>query len=220
MLFKDREDAGRRLAAELLAYREQRPVVLALPRGGVPVGFEIAKALNAPLDVVLVRKIGAPWMPELAVGAIAEGEPIEKIIERETVAELGVPQKYLDEEIARQTSEIERRQQLYRKTRPRSDIKGCTAIVVDDGIATGATMRAALRAVRREGPSKLVLAVPVAPASTLAKLRSEVSDIVCLSSPEDFGAISVFYADFHQVDDAVVIELLAQAAARATGHKA
>ena len=220
MLFKDREDAGRRLAAELLAYREQRPVVLALPRGGVPVGFEIAKALNAPLDVVLVRKIGAPWMPELAVGAIAEGEPIEKIIERETVAELGVPQKYLDEEIARQTSEIERRQQLYRKTRPRSDIKGCTTIVVDDGIATGATMRAALRAVRREGPSKLVLAVPVAPASTLAKLRSEVSDIVCLSSPEDFGAISVFYADFHQVDDAVVIELLAQAAARATGHKA
>jgi len=220
MLFKDRQEAGRRLAAELLKYREQRPVVLALPRGGVPVGFEIATALDAPLDVVLVRKIGAPWMPELAVGAIAEGEPLETIIERETVAALGVTQKYLDEEIARQTSEIERRRQLYRKTRPRSDIKGCTAIVVDDGIATGATMRAALRAVRREGPSKLVLAVPVAAASTLAKLRGEVSDIVCLSSPEDFGAISVFYADFRQVDDAVVNELLAQAATRATGRKA
>lgn len=212
MFFESRKDAGCRLAAELMRYRDRQPVVLALPRGGVPVGFEIALALNAPLDVVLVRKIGAPGMAELAVGAIVDGERLDKIIDDRIVAELAVPQAYLDKEIARQVGEIERRRKLYFKDRPPTAIGGHTAVVVDDGIATGATMRAALLAVRRRKPSSLVLATPVAPAATIARLRAEVDDVVCLSSPDDFLAIGQFYEDFHQVSDEEVIALLDRAA--------
>jgi putative phosphoribosyl transferase len=214
MRFADRQDAGRQLAAELLRFKERRPVVLALPRGGVPVGFEIAARLEAPLDVVLVRKIGHPWSPELAVGAIAEGETF---IDDREVAELEVPQAYLDAEIGRQRREIEHRRRLYLKHRPPVEIRDCTAIVVDDGIATGATMRVALRAVRRRAPAMLVLAVPVAPASTLEALRAEVDEAVCLSSPEEFGAVGLFYVDFRPVEDEVVVDLLDRAAqARST----
>lgn len=212
MRFADRQDAGRQLAAELLRFRDRRPVVLALPRGGVPVGFEIATRLDAPLNVVLVRKIGHPWSPELAVGAIAEGAAPETFIDATAVAELEVPQAYLDAEIGRQRREIERRRRLYFKSRPPVEIRGCTAIVVDDGIATGATMRVALRAVRRREPATLVLAVPVAPAGTLAALRTEVDEAVCLSSPEDFGAVGLFYVDFRPVEDEVVVDLLDRAA--------
>ncbi|HEX3498715.1 MAG TPA: phosphoribosyltransferase family protein [Stellaceae bacterium] len=213
MLLADRRDAGQQLAAKLLRFKDQRPVILALPRGGVPVGFEIAARLDAPLDVVLVRKIGHPRSRELAVGAIAEGETLETFIDESAVAELGVPQRYLEAEIARQTREIAHRRLLYFKGRRPVDIRQRTALVVDDGIATGATMRAALRAVRRRAPARLVLAVPVAPASTLDALRPEVDEIVCLSAPDDFGAVGFFYDDFQPVDDTVVIDLLERAAA-------
>ena len=211
MSFLDRREAGQRLAAALMRFRDKRPVVLALPRGGVPVGFEIATALNALLDVVLVRKIGHPWSPELAVGALAEGEPPERFIDEATVAELNVSLTYLHQETARQTQEIEHRRQRYRADRPQLDVRNRTAILVDDGIATGATMQAALRSVRNRNPHALVLAVPVAPASTLAALRPEVEEIVCLESPDDFGAVGSFYANFRPIEDAVVIDLLQRA---------
>lgn len=211
MIFRDRHDAGRRLAAELLHLRDQRPVVLALPRGGVPIGREIASALNAPLDLVLVRKIGAPDMPELAVGAIVDGERLEKVIDQDIVAELAVPQSYLDKEIASQADEIERRRKIYFKDRAPVPLAQCSAIVVDDGIATGATMRAALLAIRRRQPSKLILAVPVAPARTIERLRAEADEVVCLSTPEDFFAIGQFYKDFHQISDDEVLSYLRRA---------
>lgn len=213
MLFADRQEAGCRLAAELLRFKEQKPVVLALPRGGVPVGYEIAVLLAAPLDVVLVRKIGHPLSPELAVGAIADGKPLEQFIDERAVAELDVSKDYLDAEIRRQSQEIDLRRRLYLKGRPPIDLRQCTALVVDDGIATGATMRAALRAVRRRGPAKLVLAVPVAPAGTVDALRAEVDEIVCLAAPEEFGAVGFFYRDFRPVEDKVVVDLLDRAAA-------
>lgn len=210
MLFENRPDAGKRLAGQMLHLKSRHPVVLALPRGGVPVGFEIASTLEAPLDLVLVRKIGAPGMPELAVGAIVDGEILDKVIDERMVAELGVSRTYLEAEIARQKQEIERRRQLYLRGRPSPDLRHCTALVVDDGLATGATMRAALRAVRRRSPEHLVMAVPVAPARTMEELRVEVDDIICLATPEDFMAIGQFYADFHQVSDEEVIALLDQ----------
>lgn len=211
--FADRRDAGEQLATALLRFKDKNAVVLALPRGGVPVGFEIAKKLMAPLDLVLVRKIGHPALPELAIGAIAEAEKIEKVIDTKTIAELGVSQAYLDREIAHQMKELENRRQLYLKDRARVDIRHRIAIVVDDGIATGATMRAALRAVRQYLPDKIVLAVPVAPASALETFTSEADEIVCLSTPEDFGAVGLFYADFQPIDDQTVIDLLGRAAA-------
>jgi putative phosphoribosyl transferase len=196
----------------MLPFRERRPVVLALPRGGVPVGFEIAQALAAPLDLVLVRKLGAPGMEELAIGAIVDGEQPQAVIDDALVAELSVPQAYIDKQIARQAAEIERRRRLYFKDRPPVPVRGQTALMVDDGIATGATMRAALLATRRRAPAHLVLAVPVAPAATVERLRAEADEIVCLETPEDFYAIGQFYADFHQLADAEVIDLLARAA--------
>jgi putative phosphoribosyl transferase len=216
MLFNNRQDAGRRLAGELMRFKDRRPVVLALPRGGVPVGFEIAQALGAPLDVILVRKIGAPDLSELAVGAIVDGENLEKVIDERIAAKLGVPQAYLDEEIARQAREIERRRELYLTGRPPADVRNSTAIVVDDGIATGATMRAALLAVRRRAPSRLILAVPVAPASAIEGLRPEVDELVCLATPEEFYAIGQFYLDFHQVSDDEVVTLLERAVSRSS----
>ncbi len=211
MLFLDRQDAGRRLATELDRFRNERPVILALPRGGVPVAFEIAFALNAPLEVVLVRKIGAPGMAELAVGAIVDGEQLDKIIDGELVAQLSIPQSYLDAEVARQAEEIERRRRLYFKGRAPVSVAGRAALVVDDGIATGATMRAALRAIRRRLPAKLILAVPVGPASTIEALRREVDEVVCLATPGEFYAIGQFYADFRQIEDETVIALLDRA---------
>jgi putative phosphoribosyl transferase len=211
MLFPNRQEAGRRLASALLHFKTQKPVVLALARGGVPVGFEIAQTLAAPLDVLLVRKIGAPGCPELAIGAIVDGEHLEKIIEPKMLAELAVPQSYVDQEIARQAAEIERRRKVYFQDRAPADIRGATALVVDDGIATGATMRAALRATRRRHPAKLVLSVPVAPLKAVEDLRGEVDEVVCLEKPEEFFAIGQFYRDFHQVSDEEVIALLKKA---------
>ncbi len=216
-LFRDREDSGKRLAKALAGYAEKKPVVLALPRGGVPVGYEIAKALGAPLDLVLVRKIGAPGQKELAVAAVVDGQDAEVVINEEVADLLQLSADYVDKEATRQLEEIERRRRLYFGARPRVALAGRTAIIVDDGIATGATVRAALRAVRRAEPAALVLAVPVAPKDTLEMLKAEVDDIVCLAAPAAFGALSLYYDDFAQVDDDEVAALLRQAASEAQG---
>jgi len=207
-MFKNRSDAGRQLAARLAHLKSEQPVVLALPRGGVPVAFEVATALQAPLDFVLVRKIGVPWQPELAVAAVVDGDQPQIVENEDVMRTLTIPEDFIQEEAKRQLQEIDRRRTLYRGDRTCVDVKGCTAIVVDDGIATGATARAALRAIRRAGPKRLVLAAAVAPRTTVEILRAECDEIVCVATPDDFGAISVFYADFHQVSDDEVVDLL------------
>jgi putative phosphoribosyl transferase len=208
MPFINRTDAGRQLAMALAPYKKGRPVVLALPRGGVPVAAEVATALDAPLDLILVRKIGVPFQPELAMGAVVDGvEPV--IVRNEDVIQLsGVSETDFNAIRDGQLAEIERRRKLYLGDRSHPEISGRTVIVVDDGIATGATTRAALHAIRMRKPSKLVLAVPVAPTDTLKTLRGEADDIVCLEDYEDFGAIGLFYSDFRQVSDTEVIEIL------------
>ncbi len=207
-LFGNREEAGRQLAERLRRFQDQRPVVLALPRGGVPIGVEVAKALEAPLDLVLVRKIGVPFQPELAYAAVVDGAHPETVINAEVAAMLPVPDDYLEQETTRHLEEIKRRRRLYLAGRPHAEIADHTAVIVDDGIATGTTVRAALRAVRRARPGKLVLAVPVAPPDTIEALREDADEIVCLATPGGFGAISVYYADFHQVSDGEVVALL------------
>ncbi len=216
-MFKDRREAGERLAKELLFLRDRQPVVLALPRGGVPIGFEVARALDAPLDLLLVRKVGAPHQPELAVGAVVDGESMEFVLNEDLLAMLGLSVDYVRECAERELAEIDRRRELYLGGRERPSVRGQTAIVVDDGIATGATMRAALRGVRRREPAHLVLAVPVAPAETVNALRHEVDRVVCLETPYPFGAIGRFYQDFHQVADEEVRELMDRATARTGG---
>ena len=211
MKFTDRSDAGRRLAGKLVHLKERRPVVLALPRGGVAIGFEIAQSLSAPLDIVLVRKIGVPWQRELAVGAVTDGATPEIFIDRDLATTLEIPESYLEEQTARELAEIERRRAIYCPNRPTAELKGHTAIVVDDGIATGATMRVALRAMRCRGPSHLVVAVPVAPPDTLAELGETADEAVCLETPIGLGAIGFYYRDFHQMTDAEVTDLLARA---------
>jgi putative phosphoribosyl transferase len=210
MPFIDRTDAGRQLAKALARYKAQRPVVLALPRGGVPVAAEVATVLDAPLDLILVRKIGVPFQPELAMGAVVDGrEPV--IVRNEDVISLtGVSEQEFNATCDQQLAEIERRRKLYLGNRPHPLIAGRTVIVVDDGIATGATTRAALQAIRMRKPSKLVLAVPVAPTESLKELRGEADEIICLEDYEDFGAIGLFYSDFRQVSDTEVIEILAR----------
>jgi predicted phosphoribosyltransferase len=210
MPFMNRSEAGCRLATRLSEYKDRRPVVLALPRGGVPVAAEVAAALDAPLDLILVRKVGVPFQPELAMGAVVDGTtPI--IVRNEDVirlAEIGEAEfkAVCDEEL----TEIERRRERYLGNRERAEIAGRTAIVVDDGIATGATMRAALKATRLRGPKRLVLATPVAPPRTIAELREEADEIVCLEQPESFHAIGAYYLDFRQVTDEEVARLLTQ----------
>ncbi len=208
MPFKNRSDAGRKLAKALASYKEQQPVILALPRGGVTVAVEIAAALNAPLDLILVRKIGVPFQPELAMGAVVDGgAPI--IVRNEDVIRLaGIDESEFKAICDSELAEIDRRRQRYLGSRQRADISGHTAIVIDDGIATGATTRAALRATRMRNPERLVLAVPVAPTSAVAELRSEADDVICLEDHKFFGAIGAYYADFNQVSDDEVIEVL------------
>jgi predicted phosphoribosyltransferase len=209
MPFTNRTDAGIALAAALSRYRDRDPVVLALPRGGVPVAAEIARALDAPLDLVIVRKIGVPFQPELAMGAVVDGEtPI--VVRNEDVINLsGVGESEFQAVCRDELAEIERRRRRYLGGRQPVVIAGRTAIVVDDGIATGATVRAALRATRLRKPRQLVLATPVAPADTIRELRSEADEVVCLEEHEFFGSIGAYYADFRQVGDDEVIALLA-----------
>ena len=210
MPFVDRKDAGQQLAKALAHYKDKQPVVLALPRGGVPVAAEIAAALDAPLDLILVRKIGAPFQPELAMGAVVDGMKPITVRNEEVITLSGVSESEFNAVRDQELAEIERRRKRYLGDRPHPQIAGRTVIVVDDGIATGATTRAALRATRMRKPSKLVLAVPVAPTDSLKELRGEADEIVCLEDYEEFGAIGLFYSDFRQVSDSEVIEMLAR----------
>lgn len=207
---RDRQSAGRELAARLLTRPGLTdPVVLALPRGGVPVAAEIARALRAPLDLVLVRKIGAPFNPEYALAALVDGDPPDLVIDEPARVAARVPLADIEAEATREKCELARRRQAYLGGRSPVPVAGRTAIVVDDGIATGTTMRAALKALRRRGPARLVLAVPVAPADTLRELSEEVDEVVCLRQPEPFHAVGPHYVDFHQLEDREVLEALA-----------
>jgi len=210
--FADRAEAARKLAQRLAQMRLEPPiVVLALPRGGVPIAAEVARVLHARLDLLLVRKIGAPWQRELAVAAVVDGDRPEVVIDEAMLGMPGVDQEYIETQSHRELQEIARRRALYMAGRAPLALGGATAIVVDDGIATGTTVRAALRALRRKGPKRLVLAVPVAPADTCRNLRAEVDDLVCLSQPDPFHAIGLHYDDFHQLGDEEVLKILADA---------
>lgn len=203
--FTDRVEAGRRLASELMEYAE-KAIVLAIPRGGVVVGYEVAHKLRVPLDIIVPRKIGAPRNPELAIGAVTEDRTI--ILDRKLVEYLRVPESYIKEESARQRLEIKRRLRFYRGDTPFPNLKDLNVILVDDGVATGATVRAALASIRKKGPKSVVIAVPVAPPSTIRDLEREADHAVCLSTPEPFYAIGQFYGDFTQTSDEEVIRLL------------
>lgn len=208
-MFENRVEAGRRLASALEKYRGEDVVVLAIPRGGVVVGFEIAQALRAPLDVIIPRKIGAPGQPELAIGAIA-GDDV-RVLDEQSIEYLGVSGAYIDAEVEQQRREIARRWQLYRGARPFPSVEGKTVLLVDDGIATGYTTVAAARLLRRHRPKKLVLAVPVAPPEGVKRLRLEVDELVVLETPEPFFSVGSWYYAFEQTTDEEVIDLLHRA---------
>jgi putative phosphoribosyl transferase len=221
--FADRREAGRQLAQRLLGYHDQHPIVLGLPRGGIVVAYEVASALDAPLDLLIVRKLGAPHQPELGIGAVVDADHPQVILDDELVRRLGVTRQHIDAEVQRQVEEIRRRERAYRTPlpplpptsattpAPPLDIRGRVLILVDDGIATGSTVRAALRALRARGPARIVLATPVAAPETLAILRSEADEVVALHAPTSFRAVGQFYADFAQTEDAEVIDLLQRA---------
>jgi putative phosphoribosyl transferase len=211
-LFADRAEAGRRLAERLAAMQLPHPLVLALPRGGVPVGAEIARRLNAPLDVVFVRKIGAPDQPELAVGAVANGSDPEIVLNTELVAMLDLSEDYIAETAKRELAVIEQRRREWALLRPAVEPAGRTLIVVDDGVATGMTMQAALRQLKRRRPARLIVAAPVASREAVAMLKSEADAVVCLSVPRRFGSVGSFYQSFLQVSDEEVAALLREAA--------
>jgi predicted phosphoribosyltransferase len=206
--FVDRIDAGKRLASALTSFIGKKAIVLAIPRGGVVVGYEIAKDLKLPLDVIIPRKIGAPNNPELAIGAITEDGTI--ILDANLVKYIGVSKDYIKEESERQKSEIERRLIRYRQNDPYPTLKGLDVIIVDDGIATGSTMKAALASVKNRGARTVTIAVPVGPPSTIKELEKQADRVVCLYTPEYFQAIGQFYTDFNQTTDEEVIQLLKQ----------
>ncbi|MCE5326531.1 MAG: phosphoribosyltransferase [Planctomycetaceae bacterium] len=206
MTYLDRTDAGKKLAHALGDYRGKDALVLALPRGGVIVGYEVARELEADLDVLIVRKLGSPYNPEFGIGAIASGGA--RYLDAKAIAALHVPQAYIERVEQQERAELERRSRTYRGERPQPQIDGRLVILVDDGIATGGTARAAVRALRQANPARLVLAVPVAPPSTVAALAGEVDEIVCPEMPLGFSAIGQWYQYFDQVSDEEVIDLL------------
>ena len=208
--FKNRADAGRQLAAKLSHFRDAQPIVLGLPRGGVPVAFEVAHALQAPLDVINVRKLGVPWHEELAMGAISTGNV--RVLNNEVIMSAGVTREDLESASRLQRLELDRRERLYRNGRPAPDLVGRTVILVDDGIATGATVRAAIAVIRAQHPAKFVLAVPVAQASVAGELAREVDELECVLTPADLYAIGLWYDSFPQLTDEEVRSLLARAA--------
>lgn len=216
MRFYNRSDAGRRLATELLTYRLVRPIVLALPRGGVPVAAEVATTLGAPLEVFVARKIGAPSHPEFGIGAVAEGggEPVVS----DAAQSLGLRDLASDDLARRERAELDRRVQLYRDGKPLPSIVGRDVILVDDGLATGVTAEASLRALRAQGPRRLVLAVPVSSPETARRLAPLADAVVCLHTPVDFAAVGSWYDDFSQTTDEEVIELLAALRDRGDPH--
>jgi len=209
-LFKDRVEAGKRLAGELLDYRGKDAIVLAIPRGGVVVAHQIAQKLGIPLDLIISRKIGAPMNPELAIGAVSQDGA--KVINFEVVDMLHVSESYIEEEADRQIHEIKRRMKKYKgESKPMPALKGKIVILVDDGVATGATMRAAALSIRKQEPAVLIIAIPVGPRDTIMGLRNEVDRVVCLETPWFFNAIGEFYEDFAQVSDEEVIILIEKA---------
>jgi predicted phosphoribosyltransferase len=215
--FRDRADAGRQLAAKLDGYaRRPDVVVLGLPRGGVPVAFEVARELEVPLDVFVVRKLGVPGHEELAMGAIATGGA--RVLNEEVVGRLGISADTVEAAARREADEVARREQLYRGDRPPPDVRGRTVILVDDGLATGASMRAAVAALRQHEPDRIVVAVPAAASETCAGLREDVDEIVCLLTPEPFVAVGFWYENFSQIGDDQVRELLERAAAVESGR--
>ena len=215
--FHNRREAGRLLAAKLAAYAKRPDViVLALPRGGVPVAYEVAQALEAPLDVFLVRKLGVPDHEEYALGAIATGGV--RVINQDLVRALRIPPATIEAIAAREQQELERRERAYRGDRPPPDVRGRTAILVDDGLATGATMHAAVRALKQQGAGRVVVAVPIAPPETCDQLREVVDDIVCAVTPEPFHAVGLWYEDFSQTTDDEVRDLLGRSTR--VGHPA
>jgi putative phosphoribosyl transferase len=210
MLFRDRFDAGRQLAQKLLHYQGQKGVlVLALPRGGVPVAFEVAKAIGAPLDLFLVRKLGLPRQPELAMGAVATGGV--EVINDKLLSRLGVPRAVVDRVADHEQRVLEQQQQKLRGRRPPPAIPGRTVILVDDGLATGSTMRAAVEAIRRQSPERIVIAVPVGAAETCDEFRRDVDEVITVVCPEDFYAVAMWYDDFRQTTDEIVVSLLKEA---------
>jgi putative phosphoribosyl transferase len=208
--FANRRDAGRRLADAIEPLGLVDPVILALPRGGVPVGYEIARRLNAPLDILMVRKIGAPGHEEYGIGALVDGSSPQIVIDEESARLVGADRAYIEREITRQLAEIERRRTIYR-TGPPVPLAGRTVVVVDDGIATGGTVRAALQGLGKAAADTIVLAIPVAPRSALAVLEPFCNRIVCLATPEPFYAVGAHYSNFDQTEDAEVVSLLAAA---------
>ncbi len=214
--FADRADAGRKLAAALAGLPLDRPVIYGLPRGGVPPAAIVAASLKAPLDLVLVRKIGAPYQPELGVGAIVDGATPEVLIDHALARATGADADYLASTQASALREIERRRAVYLRGRAPIDPAGRDAVVVDDGIATGSSMLAAVHALRRRGARRVIVAVPVAPADTVARLEADADIVVCLLTPQSFGGVGAFYRDFHQLEDDEVVELMDAAAARAS----
>jgi len=207
--FRNRSEAGRFLAARLGAYANRPDViVLALPRGGVPVAYEVARALNAPLDVFLVRKLGVPGHEELAMGAVATGGV--RILNRDVVEGLRISESVIDAVAAEAQRELERRETAYRGGRPAPDVRGKTVILIDDGLATGATMLAAIAALRQQQPACIIVAVPTGSRDTCDLLRTEVDDVICALTPEPFAAVGLWYEDFSQTTDEEVRELLAR----------
>jgi putative phosphoribosyl transferase len=238
-VYANRMEAGRELAAELCsrllprgqaaarhtarhppatgaapAKAAPRIVVYGLPRGGVPVAAEVARALHAPLDLLIVRKVGAPGQPELAVGAVADGVPPEVVLDEQSMAWTGTSEKWVREQARIEHREVLRRRQAYLAGRVSPPVQGMTAVVVDDGAATGTTVRAAVQALRRRGPARIVLALPVAPGDVLAQLRPLVDDVVCLAEPVPFRAVGLHYGDFHQVSDEEVVRALQEVSAQ------
>ncbi|MFM9847599.1 MAG: phosphoribosyltransferase [Hyphomicrobiaceae bacterium] len=209
--FRDRREAGRLLAERLVPLQLADPVVLGLPRGGMPVAAEVAATLVAPLDVLLVRKLGAPYQPELAIGAVVAGDTIEVVLNEDIVARLHLTQADIDAERDRQLAVLEKRRTLYRAARAPQPVEGRTAIVVDDGAATGATLRVALRGIARQRPGRLIAAAPVASEHAIELLGQEADEVVTVRVPRFFGAVGVFYRDFSEVSDDEVVALLEKA---------
>lgn len=216
-MFRDRRDAGNQLAKKLIHYKGRKDVlVLALPRGGVVTGFEIARYLDVPLDVLIVRKIGVPWQPELAAGAVSETGTV--ILNQWVVSSLGIPEEFIHAEVARQKQEILRRVELYRKGKGITNLESRTIVLVDDGVATGATVKAAIATLKEERTKRLVAALPVAPPETARELRQLTDELICLETPRDFMAVGSYYHDFSQVSDEEVVRILQMSSAGGKGH--
>jgi putative phosphoribosyl transferase len=216
--FNDRTDAGKRLAERLSEYANREDIlILALPRGGVPVAFEVAKELNVKMDVFIVRKLGVPGNEELAMGAIASGNI--RVLNEDVIRSFHIPQKVIDEATTNELSELERRERIYRGNRPTPKISGSTVILIDDGLATGATMRAAVAAVKSKNPAKVIIAVPVAAPDTCSAFRNDVDEVICVGTPEPFYGVGAWYEDFSQTTDKEVCELLDRAEKNKPDHR-